>query len=70
MKVKRLTLRLPAHMKAVAQSEARQIAEALGRELAKGTRPEGSVTVQSHGHRGVVLGAQVASGVKGGRHGG
>lgn len=70
MKIKRLTVRLPAHMKGIAAQEARQIAEAVGREVAAGKTPQTATHVPSHGHRGAVLGAQVRAALKGGRHGG
>lgn len=68
MKIKRLKIKLPASMKGVAEAEARAIAEAVGRQAAKGGDVR-DVTAQSFGHRGVVLGAQVTSAMKGGRHG-
>ncbi len=69
MKIKRLTVKLPASMRRTAEAETRAIAEAVGRQVAKGT-PVTQVKTQSFGHRGAVLGAQVAGSMKGGRHGG
>ncbi|WP_281857226.1 hypothetical protein [Litoreibacter halocynthiae] len=70
MKLKRLTVKLPASMTATASHDARAIAEAVGQALAKGAQPNGPITIQSHGQRGAVLASQVTSGLKGGRNGG
>jgi hypothetical protein len=69
MKLKRLTVKLPASMAATASHDARAIAEAVGQALAKGAQPSGPVSISSHGQRGSVLASQVTSGLKGGSHG-
>ncbi|SFR50704.1 hypothetical protein [Litoreibacter janthinus] len=69
MKLKRLTVKLPASMAATASHDARAIAEAVGQALAKGAQPNGPIAIHSHGQRGTVLASQVTAGLKGGRHG-
>lgn len=69
MRIKRLRVKLPASMKGNAEAQARAVAEAVGREVARGNSTT-EVRTQSFGHRGAVLGAQVAGSMKGGRHGG
>ncbi|WP_238366287.1 hypothetical protein [Mesobacterium pallidum] len=74
MKIRRLTLTLPAHMRGTAEHDARAIAEALGRALTeKGAAQSsnlGPITLQAHGQMGPVLATRVAQAAKGGRHGG
>ncbi|MEP3346263.1 MAG: hypothetical protein ABJN34_00170 [Litoreibacter sp.] len=69
MKLKRLTLKLPASMANTAPHDARAIAQAVGEALAKGASPDGPVHINSHGQNGSVLASQVGAGLKGGRHG-
>lgn len=69
MKLKRLTVKLPASMASTASHDARAIAQAVGEALARGAQPNGPITIQSHGQRGAVLASQVTTGLKGGRHG-
>ncbi|WP_298357558.1 hypothetical protein [uncultured Litoreibacter sp.] len=69
MRLKRLTLTLPAHMRHTAHHDARALGEAVAKALAKGQRADGPIIVQS-GPRGSVLANQVTGRMKGGRHGG
>lgn len=70
MKLKRLSVKLPASMATTSSHDARAIAEAVGQALAQGKLPQGTITVDSHGQRGAVLANQVSAGLKGGKHGG
>lgn len=69
MKLKLLTVKLPASMAATAPHDARAIAQAVGDALARGAQPNGAITIDSHGQRGAVLASQVTAGLKGGRNG-
>lgn len=69
MKLKRLTVKLPASMAATSSHDAHAIAQAVGQALARGAQPNGPVVIQSHGQRGTVLASQISSGLKGGNHG-
>ena len=70
MRIRRMILTLPAHLKATAPHDARRIAEALAYEAhANGSCPP-SITIAGHGQTGAVLAQRVASSVpKKGRHG-
>lgn len=70
MRIRRLTLTLPAHLKDTAPHDARRIAEALAHEAyAQGACPA-SIAIAGRGESGAVLAQRVASRVpKGGRHG-
>lgn len=71
MKIRRLTLTLPARMKHTAQYDARAIAEAVGRALHDNPGQAGPITLQGHGQTGTVLATRAASALPtGGKHGG
>ncbi len=70
MRLRRLTLTLPARMKDTAHHDARRIAEALARELHGRDAAPGRVTIAGHGQTGAALAQRVALALpKGGRHG-
>ena len=63
MRIRRMTLILPAHLKDTAQHDARRIAEALAFEAYRqGTCPP-SITVAGHGQTGAVLAQRVAQAI-------
>lgn len=66
MIIRRITLRLPAHMKATAAHDARALAEAIALS-AKGNQ---SVTLPSLGQTAAPIAARLTQALKGGRHGG
>ncbi len=70
MRIRRLTLALPARLKDTAHHDARLIAEALARELhSRDTVPD-RVQIAGHGQTGAVLAQRVALALpKGGRNG-
>ena len=73
MLIRRITLTLPAHLRATAGQDARLIAEALGRELhARGIdAPHLSLALPGAGQAAPVLAARMAAMLpKGGRNGG
>lgn len=73
MLIRRITLRLPAHLRHTAGPEARLLAEALATHLhATGaTAPQVAVSLPAQGQSGPVLAARLAAALpKGGRHGG
>ncbi len=73
MLIRRITLSLPAHLRATAADDARLIAEALGREIhARGLAdPRISLALPGAGQSAPVLAARMVSALpKGGRHGG
>lgn len=73
MLIRRITLRLPAHLRHTAGQDARLLAETLATHLhATGaTAPQVSVTMPAQGQPAPVLAARLASALpKGGRHGG
>ncbi|MCP5073790.1 MAG: hypothetical protein GY947_10915 [Rhodobacteraceae bacterium] len=73
MRIKRLRITLPAHLKDTAHHDARAIAEAVGQALSGHSQDTGPATVnlQGHGQSGAVLASQVGSQLsKGGRNGG
>lgn len=70
MRVRRLTLVLPARMKHTAHHDARAIAEALGRALHDNGGQSGPVRLPGHGHNATVLATRVAAALpRGGRNG-
>lgn len=71
MLIRRLTLTLPARLRATAHHDARAIAEALALELSRGA-PQGSLALAlpGNGLTGPILAAALAAQApKGGRHG-
>lgn len=71
MKIRRITLALPARMKNTAHHDARAIAEAVARALHDNGGQSGPITLQGHGHSSAVLATRAAAAVpKGGKHGG
>ena len=72
MRIRRLTLTLPARMRGTAGYDARAIAEALGRALAERGAAPGPITLDGLGQAAPVLSQRIAqaAGPKGGRHGG
>ncbi len=71
MKIRRLTLRLPARMKATAHHDARVIAEAVGKALYENGGQASPVQLNGHGQAGSVLATRAAASLaKGGKHGG
>ncbi|MGX9357431.1 hypothetical protein ACS3SW_20310 [Roseobacteraceae bacterium S113] len=57
MKITRLSLTLPAHLAGTAHHDARQIAEAMAREIARGATPPAQITAQGR------TGAQIAQSI-------
>ncbi|MCP5086614.1 MAG: hypothetical protein GY952_07430 [Rhodobacteraceae bacterium] len=73
MRIRRLRIILPPHLKDTAHHDARAIAEAVGQALAGRKGDPGPVTVnlQGQGQAGAVLASQVGAQLaKGGRNGG
>jgi hypothetical protein len=71
MKIRRLTLTLPARMKNTAHHDARTIAEAVGRALYDNGGQTGPITLQGRGQAGNILATRAASALpKGDKHGG
>lgn len=73
MKIRRITLRLPAHLRHTAEHDARAVAEAMARELAGRENPPATLQIDLRGQHqtGAALAAQAAMGArKGGGHGG
>ncbi|SFT86746.1 hypothetical protein [Sedimentitalea nanhaiensis] len=70
MRIRRLTLTLPAHLKDTAQHDARRIAEALAQEAYQTGACPPSIAIAGHGQTGAVLAQRVALAMpKGGRNG-
>lgn len=70
MKIRRLTLTLPARMKHTAQHDARAIAEAVGAALHDNGGQTGPVTLHGQGQTGTVLAQRAAAALPpGGKHG-
>ena len=71
MRVKRIRIVMPAGSRDLAAHDARAIAEAVGRALAKGaTAPAAPITVAGQGRHGAALADSVAGALpKGGRRG-
>ena len=70
MRIRRVTLTLPARMKGTAAHDARAIGEALGRALHDSGGETTSITLEGHGQSGSVLAVRVAAaGPRGGQHG-
>jgi hypothetical protein len=70
MKIRRLTLTLPARMKATAHHDARTIAEAVANALHDNGGQTGPVTLPGHGHSSTVLASRAAAALPtGGKHG-
>lgn len=73
MIIRRITLRLPAHLRQTAEHDARAIAESLALSLAERGGAQGKMRLElpSQGRSGPVLAAALAGRVtKGGGHGG
>jgi predicted esterase len=71
MKIRHLTLTLPARMKNTAHHDARTIAEAVGRALHDNGGQTGPITLQGYGQGASILATRAASALpKGGQHGG
>ncbi len=73
MRIKRLTLTLPARMKDTAHHDARAIADAVARQVHKNGGQVAAVSLRGHGHTGSVLaqrvGAALPKGTGGHGHG-
>lgn len=73
MIIRRITLRLPAHLRHTAEHDARAIAESLALSLAERGVAQGKISLElpAQGRSGPVLAAAVAARVpRGGSHGG
>lgn len=60
MRIRRVTLTLPAHMKDTAAHDARRIAEALAHEAYRQGACPPSIAIDGHGQTGAVLAQRVA----------
>jgi len=70
MRLRRLTLKLPASMKNTAHHDARAIAQALANQLHKNGGQVSNVTLNRHGQSAATLAHRVASALpKGGSNG-